>query len=312
LDEEMGNVAVLCTRVRVEEKQLLAAFAHAGVPAEPMSPEPAPFPMPRASLATPAGLSNISSPLDAARRYSVVIDRMHNRTVASALMRNHRATGSLTIDAGLAAVGTRLDVMHALAAEGLPLPPALLALSEQAGLEAIERTGYPATVFPMQIGLSGIGLQDREIAEAVLEHRHTLGGSAESVMVVQGGLHDESDLIKAIVVDGTVVAYEGTCHHPNGFAGCEQLAVAAAAAIGASLVGVTLAHTPEGLVIWDVRPTPDFRHSIQTESGSVAEAIVALAQRLMATGTVSELIAHAGMPSLLESGGLGSDIVLSA
>jgi len=312
MDEEMGNVAVLCTRVRVEEKQLLAAFANAGVPAEPMSPEPAPFPMPRVSLATPAGLSNISSPLDATHRHSMVIDRMQNRTVASALMRNHRAAGTLTIDGGLASVGTRLDVMHALAAAGLPLPPALLALSEGAGLEAIERTGYPATVFPMQIGLSGVGLQDREIAEAVLEHRHTLGGSAESVMVVQGGLYEEDDLIKAIVVDGAVVAYEGTCHHPNGFAGCEQLAIAAADAIGAALVGVTLAHSPEGLVVWDVRPTPDFRHSIPTGSSSVAEAVVALAQRKLSAGSVSDLIARASMPSLLGTGSVGNDIVLSA
>ena len=308
----MGNVAVLCTRVRVEEKQLLAAFAHAGVPAEPMSPEPSPFPIPRVSLANPAGLSTISSPFDSVHQHTIVIDRMQNRTVASALLRNHRAAGSLTIDAGIASIGTRLDVMHALAAAGLPLPPALLALSEDAGLAAVERTGYPATIFPMQIGLSGIGLLDREIAEAVLEHRHTLGGSAESVMVVQGGVHDEGDLIKAIVVGGAVVAYEGTCHHPNGFAGCEQLAVAAAEAIEASLVGVTLAHTPDGLVVWDVRPTPDFRHSIPTGSASVAEAVVALAQRKLASGSAADLIARAGMPSLLGSDGLGSDIVLSA
>jgi glutathione synthase/RimK-type ligase-like ATP-grasp enzyme len=164
----------------------------------------------------------------------------------------------------------------------------------------------------MQIGLSGIGLQDREIAEAIFEHRHTLGGSIESVLMVQGGFHDEHDLIKAIVVDGAVLAYEGTCHHPSGFAGCEQLAAAAADAIDASLVGVTLAHTPEGLVVWDVRPTPDFRHSIPTGSISVAEAVVALAQRKLAAGSVSALMARSAASSLLGTGGLGSDIVLSA
>jgi glutathione synthase/RimK-type ligase-like ATP-grasp enzyme len=312
MDEEMGNVAVFCTRVRVEEKQLLAAFAKAGMPAEPTSPEPTPFPIPRVSLATPAGLSNMSSPFEGAHRYALVIDRVHNRTVASALMRNHRAMGAVTIDSGIASVGTRLDVMHALAEAGLPLPPAYLALSENAALDAIEQTGYPATIFPMQIGLSGIGLQDREIAEAILEHRHTLGGSAESVLVVQEGIHEEGELIKAIVVDGVVVAYEGTCHHPNGFAGCEQLAVAAAEAIDASLVGVTLAHTSDGLVVWDVRPAPDFRHSILTGSGSVAEAVVALAQRKLAARSVSDLVARSAGSSLLGTGGLGSDIVLSA
>jgi [lysine-biosynthesis-protein LysW]--L-2-aminoadipate ligase len=237
---------------------------------------------------------------------------MQNRAEASALMRNYRAAGAVTIDSGIASTGSRLDVLHALAAAGLPLPPTLLALSEEAGLQAIEQTGYPATVFPMQIGLSGIALQDREIAEAILEHRDILGGSAESVLVVQGGHYEEDDLIKAIVVDGVVVAYEGTCHHPNGFSGCEQLACAAAAALDASIAGVTLAHSPEGLVIWDVRPTPDFRHSIPTGHGSVANAVVALAQRRLSAGAVSDLIARTAAPSLLATGGLGSDIVLSA
>lgn len=308
----MGNVAVLCTRVRVEEKQLLAALAEASLPAEPMSPEPTPFPIPRASLASPAGFSAISAPFDANNRHLIVIDRMQNRAVAGALMRNQRAAGTRVIDAGVASFGSRLDVLHALTAAGIPLPPTLLALSENAGLAAVEETGYPATVFPMQIGLSGIGLQDREIAEAILEHRDTLGGSAESVIVVQGGHYDDHDLIKAIVVDGVVVAYEGTCHHPNGFSGCEQMAVAAAEAIGASFVGVTLAHAPEGLVVWDIRPTPDFRHSIPTGHGTVADAVAGLVQRKLATGSVSGLIAQSSLPSLLEAGGRGSDVVLSA
>lgn len=307
----MGNVAVLCTRVRVEEKQLLAAFAGASVPAEHVSPEPEPFPMPRGSLA-PTGTFAISSSLNTQKHFGVVVDRIQNRTIASAVMRNYRARGTMTIDGGIAATGTRLDVMHALAAAGLPLPPALLAVSEQAGLEAVEQIGYPATVFPMQVGLSGIALQDREIAEAILEHRDTLGGSAESILVVQAGIHDENDLVKAIVVDGAVVAYEGTCHHPNGFIGCEQLAVAAAGALDASFVGVTLAHTPDGIVVWDVRPTPDFRQSIPTGNGSVADAVLALAQRKLASGSVSDLIARAKMASLVGNVGTRNDIVLSA
>lgn len=308
----MGNVAVLCTRVRVEEKQLLAAFAQAGVLAEPVSPEPEPFPIPRASLASPATQANFVSPFDGMRRFELVVDRMQNRTIGSAVLRHHRAAESIVIDSGLAGAGTRLDVLHTLAAADLPLPPVLLALSETAGLSAIERIGYPSTVFPMQIGLSGIGLQDREIAEAILEHRDTLGGSAETVFVIQGGIHAEDDLIKAIVIDGVVVAYEGVCHHPAGFSGCEQLAIAAAAALHASVVGVTLAHTADGLVIWDVRPTPDFRHSIPTGNGSVAGALVAFVQRKLAGGTVSSLIARSGISPVLGVTNLGNDVVLSA
>lgn len=307
----MGKVAVLCTRVRVEEKQLLAAFAEAGVPAEPMSPEAQPLPIPRASLASSATVTHADASLGSAG-YEIVIDRVQNRTIGSAVLRNQRAAGAVVIDSGLAATGTRLEVLHALAAAGLPLPPALMALSESAGLQAIEQIGYPSTVFPMQIGLSGIGLQDREIAEAILEHRETLGGSSESVFLVQGGYYDEDDLIKAIVVDGALVAYEGTCHHPLGFSGCERLAISAAEALGAAFIGVTLAHSPSGLVVWDVRPTPDFRHSIVTGNRTVAEAVAVAVQRRLEATPVTELVIHVSAQALLETTGLGSDIVLSA
>jgi hypothetical protein len=82
--------------------------------------------------------------------------------------------------------------------------------------------------------------------------------------------------------------------------------------LGASLVGVTLAHTPDGLVVWDVRPTPDFRHSIPTGAESVAEAIAVLVQRRLASGSVADLISRASVPSLVGSSGLGGDIALSA
>jgi len=73
-----------------------------------------------------------------------------------------------------------------------------------------------------------------------------------------------------------------------------------------------LAHTPDGLVIWDVRPTPDFRHSIPTGSNSVADAIVALAKRRLSSGSVSDLISRASVSALVGSAALGGDIVLSA
>lgn len=304
----MGNVVVLSTRVRVEEKQLLAALAGANVPAVQLSPEPDPLPLSRAG-ATAAVLAPTS---EKTMTNTVVVDRMQNRTLGGAAIRSYRAMGATVIDSGVAATGNRLDVLHALAAAGLPLPPAMLAMSEQAGLAAIDRVGYPATVFPMQIGISGIALQDRDIAEAVLEHRETLGGSAESVFVVQAGIHDEHDLVKAIVVDGTVIAYEGECRHPKGFSGCAQLAVAAAKALDASFVGVTLAHTPDGLVVWDVRPVPEFRNSLLTGTSSVAEAVGMLVQARLAPRSVSELISRTNGASLIGVQGMGSDIVLSA
>jgi glutathione synthase/RimK-type ligase-like ATP-grasp enzyme len=266
------NVGVLCTRVRVEEKQLLKTLADAGVPALPLAPTSSPLPIcpvpPKPSFA--AAKDGVAA--------EVIIDRCQNRAVAAAILPLWRAHGVPTIDAGLAATGDRLAVAMTLAAAGIPRPDAELVCSEDAALIALDSSGYPSTFMPLAPGSKEIVLFDEDTAEAVFEHRDVLGHKSDVLGLLQTGVALPTDRVTVIVVDGVAVAVNSHDHDvPKSAYGLAELA---AKALGASMIGVEVAHMIDGPVVWSVQPTPDFRDAISLDDTTVAEAIAKLAAEL--------------------------------
>jgi glutathione synthase/RimK-type ligase-like ATP-grasp enzyme len=261
-------IGVLCARMRVEEKQVLQALAEAGVPARLLPPADAPVPIgPVPTKPATAGDQDTR----------VVVDRCQNRTAAAAILPLRRASCGTVLDAGLAATGTRADVAAALAAAGVPRPTTMLVTSEAAGLAATETAGYPATYLPLTPGSQEIALLDRDTAEAVFEHRSTLGGPSAVLGIVQAGATFERGRVSLVVVDGRAVGIcdpAGRARYAARFAGVAELA---AHALGAAIVGVDLIAGPEGPVVWDVNPVPEFRDATPLGRLSVAEAIAELA-----------------------------------
>jgi glutathione synthase/RimK-type ligase-like ATP-grasp enzyme len=264
-----ATVGVLCTRVRVEEKQILATLANAGVPALPFGPTSSPLPMypvpPKPSFAG-------AKDGDAA---AVVIDRCQNRAVAGAILPLLRTKGTRVIDAGIAATRDRLEVAMTLAAAGIPRPLTDLVCGEEAALAALDRTGYPATFLPLTPGAKEIVLLDQDTGEAVFEHREVLGGTSAAIGLLQTGIALAADRVVVIVVGGEAVAVDSHDHTVPPVA--YGLAERAANALGASLIGVELAHMDEGPVVWGVQAVPDFRHALPVGQTTVAEAIAKLA-----------------------------------
>ena len=257
-----ATVGVLCARVRVEEKQLMAALAEAGALPRPLPPSPVPLPIGPSPLRAGDAEGSVAG-------VRVIVDRCRDRTVASAVLGVCRALGATVLAAGLAARGDRLAVAGARAAAGLPRPRTLLACDEVAALVAADDLGYPATLLPLVPGASGTPLLDRDAAEAVIEHRVVLGGAGEAVALIQAGAPAARATV--IVVDGRAVGVVGEAAW-LGDAGLE-LSVAAAAVVGAVVAGVELAFTAEGMVVWDILPIPDFRDAVPVTRLAVADAI---------------------------------------
>ncbi len=274
-------IGVLCARVRVEEKQLLAALAEVGLPATalapaslalPLDPTPPPVPLPPAAV-----------PLHASR-LPVVLDRCADRTVAAAVLPLWRALGVTTLDAGLAATGNRAVVAAALSAAGVPRPATRLVCSEDAALAALDESSYPATLLPLALAAAPVPLLDRDAAEAVLEHRAVLGGAPAAVALLQTGAPRVAERVTVMVVGGRAVAMEDNDGGPVRFAHLHGMAEAAATAVGAAVAGVEVAILPGGAVVWDILPVPDFRAAMPVGRQSVADAIAALALGRFAAG----------------------------
>lgn len=266
-------IGVLCARVRVEEKQVLTALGNAGAMGIPVPPTGMPLP-PRPvpqDLAVP-GASDAG---DGTVIPGVIIDRATNRQVARPLGRLFRQAGIDIIDAGLAATRNRQEVATAWDAARLPRPLTMIGFSETTGVKAANEVGYPATLLPMIHSAATTVLLDEDTADAVIEHRVVLGTADEAIVLVQAGAPSGSELVRIHVVDGEAIAFDGETL-PDGAA---NLAVRAAAAIGAAVVAIDIAVVSGHMVVWDALPVADFRTSTMIGTTSMGEAIASLAIR---------------------------------
>lgn len=270
----MDKFGVLCTRIRVEEKQLTAALAEVGAPVQLI--QPAALPMPPANPVplppAPALTGGLAS--------DVLIDRLQNRAVGAATITSLRLYGADVLCAGIAATGSRLEVATALARAGVARPTCWFAPNDETALAAVEDAGYPATLLPLAFDSEPVILLDRDTAEAVTEHRAVLGSGIERVGLVQAG--DNARSVLVIVVDGVAVAARSS-NDVSLNRDALRLAEAAAVAIHADAVGIELVESPSGWVVWDVDPVPDFRHATPLNGQSAAQAIASLACRRVAS-----------------------------
>lgn len=263
-------IGVLCARVRVEEKQIISALGDAGAVAMPVPPSgtplpPCPAPRDIVALGTGSLADDTHMP--------VLVDRGVNRAVASALVRMVDCAGIDVIGAGLAAHGTRLDVVNAIERVGLPRPETLVAFSEASGVEAAASVGFPATLLPVETGSASTSLLDSDTADAVIEHRIVLGTRSEAVVLIQAGVPAADELSRVHVVDGRAIAFDGAAPSAEAI----NLAGRAARAIGATLAAVDIACQGGRCVVWDVVPVADFRSSTLLGEPTVGEAIASLA-----------------------------------
>jgi len=189
-----------------------------------------------------------------------------------------------------ATCGSKLSTSLALAAHGVDQPEVRVAFSEGAALEAIEEMGYPVVLKP-DVGSWGrlvAKINDRDAAEAVLEHRSVLGSSQHTVFYVQEYIAKPGRDIRAFVVGERCVAaiYRCSEHWITNTArggrveNCPvsdelaEVAVAAATAVGGGVVAVDLLESDRGLLVNEVNHTMEFKNSIEPTGVDIPSEIV--------------------------------------
>lgn len=265
---------VLCTRVRLEEKRLIDALGSLSVNVKSLPPSDSPLPIQPLSASAVSGESTVET-------LRVVIDRLQDRLTASVWLPYWRTPGREMIDAGVAATLDRLAIARLLAEAGLPRPETALVISQSSGLNAIELFEGRGTLLPLRSGSSELPLLDREIAEAVLEHREVLGQTVDTISIMQQGVTTTGNRTVVIVVDGQAIAVEGNCGEIWSVQRIAGLAEEAARLLGARLIGVTIAEIDGRLVIWDFDPVPSWRDSTPIGDQSVEQATAQLTAKFM-------------------------------
>jgi [lysine-biosynthesis-protein LysW]--L-2-aminoadipate ligase len=162
----------------------------------------------------------------------------------------------------------------ALSAADVPTPKTEVAFTQEAALEAIETMGYPCVLKPV-VGSWGrlmAKVDSRSAAEAIVEHKATLGHYEHKVFYVQEFVPKPGRDVRVLAVDGDPVAgMVRSADHwltnaANGadtapFAVDEEVAglvVAASDAVGGGLLGVDLMETGDGYTVHEVNHTVEF------------------------------------------------------
>lgn len=277
------RVGVLYSRVRVEEKLLFEALERRGVDFELIDDR-------RIVL-------DISTDPDGAaayrRRYDVILERCIQHSRAAAALRIFEDWGLPAVNSHRVAetCGSKLLTNSALAAAGVPTPRTLVAFTVESALEAIESLDYPVVLKPA-VGSWGrllSKINDRDAAEAVLEHKEILGTYHHSVFYVQEYVEKPQRDIRSFVVgDETICAIYRDSEHwiTNTARGAttrncpvtdelHDISQRAAAAVGGGVVAIDVVEDPErGLLVLEVNYTMEFRNSIRPTGVAIPERIV--------------------------------------
>jgi [lysine-biosynthesis-protein LysW]---L-2-aminoadipate ligase len=272
------RIGVLYSRVRVEEKWIFAAMEKRGLDYERLDDRAISF-----DLDNPAPW----------REYDAVLERSISYTSGLYALRLLNAFGVPTVNTAAVAevCGDKLTTSAMLAKAGLPQPHNVTAFTPEAALEAIEAFGYPVVLKPV-VGSWGrllAKINDRDAAEAVLEHKATLGSVQHSVFYIQEYIEKPGRDIRAIVIGDQVLTamYRKSEHWITNTARggegelcpitpeIESLCLGAAKAVGGGVLAVDLVEHPQkGMLVNEVNHTMEF-HTMQPVSGiDIADEIV--------------------------------------
>jgi [lysine-biosynthesis-protein LysW]--L-2-aminoadipate ligase len=178
----------------------------------------------------------------------------------------------------------------ALAGAGVPTPATDVAFTKESAMESIERFGYPCVLKPV-VGSWGrlmAKVESRSAAEAILEHKATLGHYEHKVFYVQEFVDKPGRDVRVLAAAGDPVAAmarssdhwltnaaKGAETEQFGLdAEAEKLVEEASDAVGGGLLGVDLMETDDSYTVHEVNHTVEFKSLNEAADADVPAEVV--------------------------------------
>src|SRR5438876_10850029 len=273
------RLAILTSRIRVEEKLLIDALRKRAIAFDIIDDGEL--------------LLDLSHPDERWCEYDAVLCRSLSQSRGLAVLHVLEHWGVRVYNpAGVTATcNDKLLTTLALLQAGIPTPHTLLAFDPQVSMRGIETLGYPVVLKPItgSWGRLLARINDRDAAEAVLEHQETLGSYQHHIHYVQEHIAKPQRDIRAFVVgDRTICAIYRTSEHwvTNTARGAVAtncpvtnelggLCVRAAQAVGGGILAIDVLEDPErGLLVNEINATMEFRNSIAPTGVDIPEAMI--------------------------------------
>jgi [lysine-biosynthesis-protein LysW]--L-2-aminoadipate ligase len=271
--------AVLTSRIRVEEKLLFEALRRRTIDFDVIDDGEL--------------LLDLAHPGKSWQRYDAVLCRSvsQSRGLVVAYVLEQWGIPVFNSPAVTATCNDKLLTTLALLRAGVPTPRTMLAFSEQTAIQGIEELGYPAVLKPVtgSWGRLLARINDRDAAEAVLEHQETLGSYQHHIHYIQQYIDKPHRDIRAFVVGDHVICaiYRSSEHWVTNTArgavatNCpvtpelDALCTNAARAVGGGILAVDVLEDPEqGFLVNEINATMEFRNSIVPTGVDIPQAML--------------------------------------
>jgi len=264
------KIGVIYSRVRAEEKLLFTALEQRGVDFDLLDDQEMIF-----------DITAVQGAAEQYSHYDVVVERCinHGRALYSLRILNDRGISTVNTAQVADVCGNKLQTTSALTAANVPQPRVLIAYTPESALRAIEELGYPVVLKP-SVGSWGrllSKINDRDAAEAILEHKEVLGSYHHSIFYIQEYIAKPERDIRAFVVGNETICaiYRDSAHWITNTArggkssNCvvtpelNDICLRAAKAVGGGVVAIDVFEDPDrGFLINEVNYTMEFRNSI--------------------------------------------------
>ncbi|MBI9043277.1 MAG: lysine biosynthesis protein LysX [Anaerolineaceae bacterium] len=227
------------------------------------------------------------------RNYDLIVDRCISYSQSLAALQIIESFGVPCINSSESVLicGEKQRTSLALFENNIPTPQVKIAFSMESALDAIEELGYPVVLKP---GVGSWGrllakINDREAAEAILEHKTTLGSFHHSIFYIQEFIEKPGrDLRTYVLGNNTICGISRNSSHwitntaRGGIAEnlvitkeINEISLKAAQAVGGEFVGVDLFETLDGqLLVNEVNHSTEFKNSIKSTGVNIPGMLV--------------------------------------
>jgi len=273
------RLAILTSRIRVEERLLIDALRQRAIAFDIVDDGEL--------------LLDLSHPDERWREYDAVLCRSMSQSRGLAMLHvlEHWGVRVYNPATVTATCNDKLLTTLALLRAGIPTPHTMLAFDSQVAIKGMDMLSYPVVLKPTSGSWGRLlaRINDRDAAEAVLEHRETLGSYQHHIHYIQEYIAKPQRDIRAFVVgERTICAIYRTSEHwvTNTARGAvasncpvtpelDSLCVRAAQAVGGGILAIdVLEDERRGLLINEINATMEFRNSIAPTGVDIPNAML--------------------------------------
>ncbi len=226
------------------------------------------------------------------RHLDVLLDREISQSRAYHVMELLSGTGVTLVNdfKTVQLCGDKAFTSVKLKKHGVPTPDFRVAFDKESALRAIENIGYPAVLKPVDgsWGRMVSKIDNRESAEATLEHKSQLDSHFHSIYYVQDFVETGNKDIRAFVLDQDVIgaAYRESDHWiTNAARGgesraypltdeLEDIVQSTSDVFGGGALAVDLLESERGLLINEVNCSMEFKESMKVIDRDIAAELL--------------------------------------